>query len=353
MKDSRWMIYGATGFTGRLVAEVAVRRGCRPVLGGRSADKLRPLAEAHGLDYVVCDLENAGRLAETVAGFDLVCHLAGPYIYTSEPMVRACLDGRTNYLDVTGEISVVEAIEAHGQEAEEKGVALIPAAGFVATTTDCCARYAADQLSVAIRLDLAVASPAEVSPGTAKSILEMLPDGVAVRKNGELIHQPLGRGDRRITFLEEERRAIPAPQADLVTAYISTGIPDITTYVAVPFGITPLAKAFGPLVQRLLAAPAVRNVLRALIERFVHGPDADSRRTERAYIWARAEDEHGGEAEVWLETTGSYPFTAHAVVRAAERILAEHPTGFLTPSQAFGPDFVLEIPGTVRRESLR
>jgi short subunit dehydrogenase-like uncharacterized protein len=88
-----------------------------------------------------------------------------------------------------------------------------------------------------------------------------------------------------------------------------------------------------------------------LIERFVHGPDADDRRTGRSYIWVRAVGATGAEFEVWLETLGSYPFTAHAVVRAAERILAERPKGLLTPARALGSDFVLEIPGMVRRSA--
>ena len=347
-----WLIYGATGYTGRLVAEEAVSRGHRPVLGGRSADRLRPLAEALGLDYVACDLRETKRLAEIVGGFDLVCHLAGPYVDTYEPMVRACLAGSTSYLDVTGEISVLQAMETHRREAEDRGVALIPAAGFIATPTDCCALYAAEHLSNPVRLEIAVASSAKLSPGTAKTILRMLPKGIMARTHGELIRQPLGRGARRVAFLDKERMVIPAPQADLITAFRTTGIVDIATFIAVPDLIVPIAKATGPVFQKLIALPPLRRFLGVLVDRFVHGPNAEERRTGRSYTWVRAVDASGAEAEVWLDTPGSYPFTAYAVVRGAERILVERPQGLLTPAQAFGADFVLEIPRTVRREKV-
>jgi short subunit dehydrogenase-like uncharacterized protein len=90
-----------------------------------------------------------------------------------------------------------------------------------------------------------------------------------------------------------------------------------------------------------------------LVDRFVHGPDAEDRRKGRSFVWVRATDEAGAGAEILLETSEAYSFTAHAVVRAAERILSDHPTGLLTPAQAFGADFVLDIPGTVRREAFR
>jgi short subunit dehydrogenase-like uncharacterized protein len=100
MIGKTWMIYGAYGYTGVLVAEEALRRGHTPVLAGRSAHKLVPLTERLGLDHVAIDLEDEDGLSETVAGFDLVFHAAGPFIHTSGPMVRACLKGNTSLVTV-------------------------------------------------------------------------------------------------------------------------------------------------------------------------------------------------------------------------------------------------------------
>ncbi|MEP6985562.1 MAG: saccharopine dehydrogenase NADP-binding domain-containing protein, partial [Chloroflexota bacterium] len=97
-----WMIYGATGYTGKLVAEEAVRRGHKPLLAGRSAAKLRPLAESLGLEYAVVSLDDADALAKAVGSVELVYNAAGPFIFTSDRILRACLQTGVHYLDITG-----------------------------------------------------------------------------------------------------------------------------------------------------------------------------------------------------------------------------------------------------------
>src|SRR5712691_5153761 len=119
-----WIIYGANGYTGALVAEAARARGLAPVLAGRSADKVRALAEKLGLEWRAFDLERAD-----IAGASLVLHCAGPFSQTSRPMVDACLAASAHYLDVTGEIDVFEAVFARDAEAKARGVVLLPGVG--------------------------------------------------------------------------------------------------------------------------------------------------------------------------------------------------------------------------------
>ena len=104
----RWMIYGATGYTGQLVVEEAVRRGHRPIIAGRNPDKLDVIADKYDLDYVAFRLDDENTIAEAIADADIVYHAAGPFIHTAEPMIRACLATKTDYLDITGEIDVFE-----------------------------------------------------------------------------------------------------------------------------------------------------------------------------------------------------------------------------------------------------
>lgn len=346
--SDRWLLYGATGYTGRLTAVEAVERGHRPVLAGRSGSKLRSLSEKLDLDYVVCNLEQKGRLRKILRDFDLVCHLAGPYKFTFEPMLRACLEEQTHYLDISGEIPTLRAVQSFDRQARRGNVAIVPAAGFVSVPTDCSARLAAQQIPKPIRLETAVATEAGPSPGTIKTMLETLPEGFVVRADNQLVPRPIGGSSRRVTFMDGDRPVISTPQADLITGHRSTGIPNITTYLGVPDGSSTLFELLGPTARRLVSNPRVRSLLQRLIERYLHGPDADLRRTARSYTWVRTVNEAGAEAEVWLETGEAYQFTAHAVVRAAEHILAERPKGVLTPGQAFGEDFPLEITGTRR-----
>ncbi|MBN1967073.1 MAG: NAD(P)H-binding protein, partial [Anaerolineae bacterium] len=99
----QWMIYGATGYTGQLLAEHAVQRGHKPVLAGRAEGKLRPLAERLGLDWLAVSLEDEAALHHAVRQVNLVFHAAGPYADTAQPMLDACVAGITNYIDIAGD----------------------------------------------------------------------------------------------------------------------------------------------------------------------------------------------------------------------------------------------------------
>src|SRR5512141_1534707 len=112
-----WMIYGANGYTGELIAREAARRGERPLLAGRSAGTIEPLARELGLDHRVFDLAHP-----QLDGVSAVLHCAGPFSQTSEPMVRACLEAGAHYLDITGEIAVFESIMRRDGEARSRGV---------------------------------------------------------------------------------------------------------------------------------------------------------------------------------------------------------------------------------------
>ena len=352
MAEAKWMIYGAYGYTGTLIAEEAVRRGHRPVLAGRSAEKLRPLAERLDLDWIAVSLDDADALREAVATVNLVMHAAGPYVHTAAPMLRACLDGITSYLDITGEIPVFGEVYSLDQAAWEREIALIPGVGFDVVPTDCLAKYVADQVPNPVTLELAIDALSKTSPGTTKTLLESLPEGGLVRRDGRLRPYSLGQGGRWFSFPHGRRYAMPIPWGDLATAYRSTGIPNITTYLAFSPGAARLARLAAPLLGGLLRIGAIRRLVGRIVKRTVKGPDEATRQQARSYIWAQAANAEGQESQAWLETVEAYRFTALAAVRAVERVLAERPRGAFTPAQAFGADFVLDIEGTKRYDTL-
>ena len=150
-----WMLYGANGYTGRLIARVAAGRGERPVLAGRSAEKLEPLARELGLEHRVVGLDDQDLQCAALADVDAVVHAAGPFSLTSEPMVDACLATSTHYIDITGEIDVFERIFARDGEARRAGVVLLPGAGFDVVPTDGVAARLARELPEAVELELA------------------------------------------------------------------------------------------------------------------------------------------------------------------------------------------------------
>lgn len=351
MPDFRWMLYGATGYTGQLVAEQAAAHGHRPLLAGRDEAKLRPLGRRYGFKYAAFTLDDVTTIARYTAEVALVYHAAGPFTYTADPMIRACLATHTHYLDITGEIHVFENTFRYDEVASKTGIALISGVGFDVIPSDCLAAYVAAQVPHARTLEIGVQALTRVSAGTARSLLEMLPQGALVRRDGRIVGQQLGHGARDIPYLDGVQRSIPIPWGDIATAYRTTHIPNITAYMPFPPRAIALARV-GGVMAGLLRSRALRQVLGAVLDRTMNGPDAAARAQGRSTLWACASDEIGGRAEAWLETAEGYEFTALAALPVIERTLAEAPCGALTPALAFGADFVLDIPRTQRHDRL-
>ncbi|MFW9940763.1 MAG: saccharopine dehydrogenase family protein [Candidatus Thorarchaeota archaeon] len=346
-----WMLYGAYGYTGSLIAQEAKNRGHSPVLAGRSAEKLIPFAKKLDLNYIVLDLNDDNILTKTVNEFDLVFHSAGPYKFTSAPMVRACLKTSTNYVDITGEIPVFEQNFEHDAQAKDNGMAIISGVGFDVVPTDCLAKYVSEKITKPTSLDLGIVAMSNPSPGTLKTMLEHYNIGQLIRRNGIL--KPIEKEEiRKIRFSDKERTVRPVTWGDLSTAYRTTGIPNITTYFPLPKKFPNLLGSIGVSPKELLENKESKKNVDRWIEENVHGPDDFKRKTYRCYISASVYNDQGKEAHAWLETMESYRFTAVAGVRSVEKLFDVEPTGVLTPALAFGKDFILEIPETKRFDSI-
>ena len=348
MLTGPWLLYGANGYTGRLVARLAKERGHRPVLAGRSAAEVCAVADELGLERRLFALDDPARIDAALAGMHLVLHCAGPFSRTSRPMADACLRTRTHYLDITGEVPVFEALAARDAEARERGVMLLPGAGFDVVPSDGLAVHLARRLPGARRLTLAYGGVGRLSRGTATTAVEGLGEGALVRRAGVLACVPLGWHARRVDFGEGARRAITVPLGDVTTAWHSTGIPEIELLFAAPFGLRLLARASrvaGPVFR----AGSLRRALLARVRSGPAGPSDEERRRGRAFVWGEVEDERGTTMRSLLATVDGYTYTAHAALSIVERALAgQAPPGFQTPAKAHGPDLALEVPGTTR-----
>lgn len=350
MTQAQWMLYGASGYTGELIARRAVERGHRPLLAGRRLEAIQPLASALGLECVALGLENVAALARGLAGMSLVVHCAGPFADTSAPMIDACLRAGSSYIDITGELPVFEATLRRDAEARARGVLLMSGVGFDVVPGDCLARYVADRVKGASVLELALMSDMRPSSGTAKSALQTLLGGCFERRAGELVAIPFASKLRRVRLIDGELQGVAFPFGDLITAYHTTGIPDINTYLAMPGWQAQLLKRTGPLGLRIVGSPVLRGAAMHAASR-ARGADAEGRRRGRSQFWARAACGDSF-AEAWLETPEPYDLTAAIAVRGVERILAERPIGASTPGRTFGADFVLEADRVRRLDRL-
>lgn len=353
MSSGKWMIYGANGFTGQLIAEAAVRRGHKPVLAGRSEEKLAPLAERLGLDMVVLDLQEGERLKQVLEGVNIVLNAAGPFVHTALPIIQACLETGTSYLDISGEVTVLEEIFALDQQASERGIAIIPGVGFNVLASDCLVLYAVEKVDTPTELEIAALWATEgMSPGSTKTMYENLPVGTLARREGQLVRINVRDKRRQQQFLDGEYPILPVAIGDLITAYRTTRIPNITTYTAFTEKTVDDYSRMEPILRRLFGFAFVRRIASSRVEKTSPFSGDYLKGRKPSQVWVSVRNEEGKEFQAWLETVESYTFTAEASVLCTERLLSKKLVGVLTPAQAFGADFVLEIPGTKRMNRL-
>lgn len=348
-----WMIYGANGYTGVLTAELALSRGERPILAGRSRETIEPLADRLGLSYKVFALNDQQEVRKALDGIRAVVHMAGPFSATSAPMVDACLATGTHYLDITGEIGVFESIFAQNAAAKAAGVVLIPGVGFDVVPTDCLAAMLKQKLPDATHLELGIYALGKLSPGTTKTMIEGIPRGGCVRTEGRLEAVPVAWKSRDIAFVHGNRTATSMPWGDVSTAYHTTGIPNITVYMVLPKGASLFLKSmYG--ARSIAGTDTVQKWLKWIVEKTVVGPDEDFRARAFSDIWGRVTNPRGEWAEGALVTPEGYSFTAHSSVQAVTELLqGTIRPGASTPAGYFGPDFVRKIANVDVRPSVR
>jgi short subunit dehydrogenase-like uncharacterized protein len=345
-----YLVYGANGYTGELIAREAARRGQRAVLAGRNAAEVGRLAAELGLDHRVFALDDARAVDAGLEGMAAVLHCAGPFSHTSKPMADACLRRRIHYLDVTGEIVVFEALAARDAEARAAGVVLLPGSGFDVVPSDCLAAHLKRRLPPATHLVLAFRSSGRLSRGTATTMAENLHRGGVVRRDGRLTPVPAGWKTREVDFGRGPRRVMTIPWGDVSTAYHSTGIGNIEVYAGASGTQLAVARAsrfLGP----LLASGPVQAGLKRWIRSRGAGPTAEERAQGRTWFYGEVWDGEGRRAAARQAGPEGYVFTVLTALAAMERVLKGGvPPGFQTPAKAFGPDFVLEIPGVTRED---
>jgi short subunit dehydrogenase-like uncharacterized protein len=337
-----WMIYGANGYTGELIARDAARRGHRPLLAGRNAAAVARLASELQLESRIFDVDDA---AQHLRELELVLHCAGPFMHTSRPMVDACLAMGTSYLDITGEIAVFEAIMRRGDEARQRGVTLVPGVGFDVVPSDCLAALLAERLPDATELTLAFYNRGgSISRGTMKTMIEGAGEGGAIRRDGKITPVPVLFDVREIPFDIGSRLAATIPWGDVSTAFYTTGIPNIRVY----FGMSRRAVRKLGFIKPLL--PLTRwKPLHSLLLRYAGrrtGPDAVARERARVHLYGRAANRAGRSVSATMTTPDGYSFTILSALAAVERFLTQKPSaGAFTPTLLFGSSFALSLPG--------
>lgn len=336
-----WMIYGANGYTGQLIARAAVARGLRPILAGRNNAAVSALAAELDVPSRVFGLDRPQ--LDDVA---LVLHCAGPFSATAAPMIEACLGAGAHYLDITGEIAVFEHAHEQHDRAVARGVVLCPGVGFDVIPTDCVAAKLKQALPDATRLALGFDSRMRMSPGTTKTSMESLGQGGKIRLDGKIVAMAMGSLSREIDFGDGVKWAPAIPWGDVSTAYHTTGIPNIEVYVASSRSQRRGLK-LTHLLRPILRLTALQNIMKKQVTRTVRGPSAESRASTPVYVWGEARNDAGEVKVARIKTANGYDLTVSGALAVVERVLGGAPAGgFYTPSRLCGADLVTTLPGS-------
>lgn len=334
-----WLIYGAYGYTGQLIAKEALQRGLDIVVAGRDAEQIAQAEDAWSVPGRVVSLEDEGALHDALTEVDGVMHCAGPFEDTVGPMLQACLNTGTHYLDITGEWQVFETLQGYDDDAQEAGIVVLPGVGFDVVPTDCVAATLAQACPDATALALGFVGLGALSRGTALTALRGLGQGSLMRRNGHLVRIPAGTHTRTVDIAGRSRTLTAIPWGDVSTAYHSTGIPTIAVYTHLPPALQWMLRASESLPAWLRAV--LRPVAEGVVRRTVDGPDAETRQTGASWVWGQVQRPDGSTRTARWTGPEGYTLTARTAVEAMQRMQEAPPKpGYHTPSTAFGATFV-------------
>lgn len=318
------MIYGATGYTGRMTAERASAAGTPLILAGRNEAALVTLAANLGVEYRVFALEDIAVIDRSLGGVGVLLNCAGPFARTADVLMRAGIRNGVHYLDVAAELDGYRLAEVLDAEARAAGVMLLPGSGGSVAMLGCLAGHAVARTNNPSRIRVAMHVAGGLSRGSAVSAMGSVTAETLARADGTLVARPAG-AIRKLDFGKGPVDCFQVTLPDLITIWRSTSVPDIEAFVHVTGDGFPQgdlsALPDGPSEQERLA-----NRYQAVVE--VTGSDGDIVRSV-------------------LDTVNGYTFTATAAAEAGRRALTgEHRPGFQTPAMLFGNGFAETIADT-------
>lgn len=356
MSKKNFIIYGSYGYSGNLIAEHACQQGFKPVLAGRDKVKLQEQATRLSLDYFVAD---ANQLDQSMLEpFIAILNCAGPFTRTYKPIIEACLAANTHYLDITGEVEVIEQLSNYDARATSNEIMILPGCGFDVVPSDCLAQHLKSRLTDASELLLAIYPQRKshhkasgLSRGTAKTMLDGLAESTLMRDEGVLKRVTNKQERRLFTFKNNKQKlCMPITWGDLASAWWSTGIPHIETYMATTPSAVRLFKIINPF-RFIFKLGFVKHFIESRINKLPPGPTPEIRKDSIINVLGEASNNRGLRVASVVVTPDGYDFTALSALAITQRVLeGDFEKGFQTPSTAYGKDFVLTLPGVTRED---
>lgn len=383
------LLYGATGFSGRLIAAVAASRwaespgGFRLVLGGRDAAALRRLASEHEVEHRVFGLDDRPRVRGGLSGVDVLINAAGPFASTAERLVKTALEVGCHYVDINGEVDVYKRLDDCGRFAEQRQVTLVCGAGHMSATSDLLLDAALTHLRNKQVLELgairfALSRIIHFSRGSVASVWRSMREQVSVVRGRAVIdggkrklqpvlwHVPIGRLERTFDFGPRRDRETPRQDLRIASAVnlVDTltarrqvmrhgaSVQSIESYMETT-AAGRIGYQLGALSAPLCAAPWLQILARSQIAMLPEGPTAAERERSPNTILIQIEDAIRTPVIDWrLQGPNTYDLTAQLVTAIAEKVATGPEYGWRTPVEVLGAVLSLKEPdqaGPLRR----
>ncbi|HJN37983.1 MAG TPA: saccharopine dehydrogenase NADP-binding domain-containing protein [Gammaproteobacteria bacterium] len=327
------LIYGITGYTGELIAKELHHRGWNHItIAGRNKHKTQKIAKKYNLKWISFDIHNRQEITHHILPFKVILNCAGPFIETIHPLVDICIENSIDYLDITGESDVFLKLMRLSKKAKENHCTLLPGVGFDVVPSDCLAKHVHNLLPEATHLDIIILGVGSPSRGTINTALRNLTIPTLTRTNSKLQKNPKPIL-KTIDVNNKKVQCIAISWGDIVTAYHSTKIPNITVY----FQKSPAmikAMKLPLIIKRIVSSSVVRKIIHAAM--CCHpGPDQTSLEKAETTLIAHAWNDTK-EVKAKMTTPHGYTTTVQTALTCLELVMSTTvKPGFQTPSTAF------------------
>lgn len=339
----RVLLYGATGFSGRLLTQCLLEQGIDVVLAGRNEARLAELARRWKLDFRVFSLDDPAQIEASLDTMQVVLHAAGPFTRTGLPMISACIRTGTHYLDLAGEWPLFQQAMDHSDRAAANGVMLMPGIGFSIVASDCLLAMALARFPEAVALRLALSAPDVMSRGTFRSLMGLTSSTVMVRRNGTPTCMPAGSLSRCFDFGAGLRKAVAVTWPDVFISQVTHGIATLEVYAQADWPVQFAYRAgssMAPLHQSALG----QRLLDLLSQGWPEAPSATQRQRSGFTLVVEAEDRWRRCRSLRIQTPDGYTVTGATATAIVGRVLKGHVApGFQSPAHLYGGSLLEDV----------
>ncbi|SJN46681.1 trans-acting enoyl reductase family protein [Sphingobacterium sp. JB170] len=324
-KKNKLLIYGATGYTGKIIAERAKELNIDFEIAGRDPDKTRKFAEEIAVDYHIFDVDTEYAWQKALLGKQVLINAAGPFKFTAEQAMRACIKAGVHYLDISAEMETYRLAELLDEEANAAGIQLISGAGLF-VSYDALVVHLSKLVPEPEYLRVGFQHYGGFSRGSVLSSKNIADLGTLIRRNGDIVTNPDPKS-KIFSFGEQEVDCMATPLGGIILSYKSTGIPNIEEFFS-------------------LKLPAT-EVPDLTMVNLPDGPTKAERAAGRNGIAAEITGRDGKVVKAWVDAPSGYDLTPLSVVAVAHRILNnDFKFGYQSPGSAYGEDILQDIPNT-------